>query len=337
MIHKIFLIILFLIIIGVTPLSSQTNLNKTAQSTMNFLLVGTSSKASAMGEAFVSTGTGSESVFYNPAGLAIVDKTFDINLNYTEWIADINYISGAVGWSLSDFGVIGLQLLTVDYGDIIGTSLISPSESNLYPQGYKDNGIISNVGAYVIGLTYSKLITQEFSLGLTMKYAGQNLGQNTFNNATVDNDASIFAFDAGVRYQTSFNGFAFGMYLRNFSTNLEREEIEEQLPLVFSFGASIDFLEMIAEEKSDENSLMFEIDFLHQNNYSERVNMGLEYQFLKMFFVRGGYQTNRDLASWSGGLGFKTELSDYEIGLNYSYSSFEIFNSVNRLSLNFLF
>lgn len=337
MIHKIFLIILFLIIIGVTPLSSQTNLNKTAQSTMNFLLVGTSSKASAMGEAFVSTGTGSESVFYNPAGLAIVDKTFDINLNYTEWIADINYISGAVGWSLSDFGVIGLQLLTVDYGDIIGTSLISPSESNLYPQGYKDNGIISNVGAYVIGLTYSKLITQEFSLGLTMKYAGQNLGQNTFNNATVDNDASIFAFDAGVRYQTSFNGFAFGMYLRNFSTNLEREEIEEQLPLVFSFGASIDFLEMIAEEKSDENSLMFEIDFLHQNNYSERINMGLEYQFLKMFFVRCGYQTNRDLASWSGGLGFRTELSDYEIGLNYSYSSFEIFNSVNRLSLNFLF
>ena len=337
MVFRTFSLILFLTIADIGTAIAQTNLNKTAQSTMNFLLVGTSSKAAAMGEAFVTTGTGSESVFYNPAGLAIVDKTFDINLNYTEWIADINYISGAVGWSMSEFGVLGLQLLTVDYGDIIGTSLISPSESNLYPQGYKDNGVISNVGAYIIGLTYSKLITQEFSLGLTMKYVGQNLGQNTFNNGTIDNDASIFAFDAGVRYQTGFNGFAFGMYLRNFSTNLEREEIEEQLPLVFSFGASINFLEMIVEKKSDDNSLIFEIDFLHQNNYSERINMGLEYQFLKMFFIRGGYQTNRDLASWSGGLGFKTELSDYEIGFNYSYSSFEIFNSVNRLSLNFLF
>jgi len=335
--QKIITQILFFIIVCVEPIISQTNLNKTAQSTMNFLLVGTIPKACAMGEAFVTMGTGSESIFYNPAGLAVVDKTFDINLSYTDWIADINYISGAIGWDLDELGVVGVHLLTVDYGDILGTSLISPSESNLYPLGYRDNGLISNVGAYVIGLTYSKLITQEFSLGLTLKYAGQNLGQNTFNNSTIDNDAAIFAFDAGVRYQTSFNGFAFGMYLRNFSTNLKREEIEEQLPLIFSFGASINFLEIIVDKKSNENNLIFEIDFLHQNNYTERINMGLEYQFFKMFFLRGGYQTNRDLASWSGGLGFKTELSDYEIGVNYSYSSFEIFNSVNRLSLNFLF
>jgi hypothetical protein len=304
---------------------------------MNFLLVGTASKASAMGEAFVVTGVGSESIFYNPAGLAIGANEFDINLNYTEWIADINYVSGAMGWNLSEFGAVGFHLLTVDYGDIIGTSLISASENNQYPLGYKDNGLISNVNAFVLGLTYSKSITQEFSLGFTIKYAAQNLGQNTFGSTTIDNDASIFAFDAGVRYQTSFNGFAFGMFLRNFSTNIQREEIEEQLPLVFSFGASINLLEFIQENKSDESSVIFEADFLHQNNYSERVNMGMEYQFMKMFFIRGGYQTNRDLASWSGGLGFRTTLSDYEVALDYSYSSFEYFTSVNRISLNFSF
>ncbi|MFI5405511.1 MAG: PorV/PorQ family protein [Nitrososphaerales archaeon] len=337
MINKLFLLITLSVLIFAQSIFSQTDLNKTAQSTMNFLLVGISSKASAMGEAFVTTGTGSESIFYNPAGLAIVDKEFDINLNYTEWIADINYIGGAVGWNLFDYGVLGVHLLTVDYGDIMGTSLISTSEINQYPLGYKDNGLVSNVNAYVIGLTYSKSITQEFSLGLTMKYAAQNLGQNYYSSTTVDNDASIFAFDAGVRYQTSFNGFAFGMYLRNFATNLKREEVEEQLPLVFSFGASINLLEVIQEKKSDDSSVLFEIDFLHQNNYSERVNLGMEYQFLQLFFIRGGYQTNRDLASWSGGLGFKTTLSDYEVGLDYSYSSFEYFTSVNRLSLVFSF
>ena len=316
---------------------SQTDLNKTAQSTMNFLLVGTSSKACAMGEAFVTTGTGSQSIFYNPAGLALVDHTFDINLNYTQWIADINYLSGAVGWDLAEFGVLGAHLLTVDYGDINGTSLISPAEQNLYPLGYKDNGLVSNVAAYVVGLTYSKLITQEFSLGLTIKYAGQNLGQNNFGSSTTENDASIFAFDAGVRYQTGFKGFAFGMFLRNFSTNLKREEIEEQLPLLFSFGASINLLEIIQEKYSEDNSIIFEADFLHQNNYTERVNMGLEYKFLKMFSLLAGYQTNRDLASWSAGAGFSSSVSDYDIALNYSYSSFEIFNSVNRISLNFSF
>jgi hypothetical protein len=337
MIGKINIKILFCALLCSQVIVPQTDLNKTAQSTMNFLLVGTSSKACAMGEAFVTTGAGSQSIFYNPAGLALVDNTFDINLNYTQWIADINYISGAVGWDLLEYGVVGVHLITVDYGDINGTSLISPAEQNLYPLGYKDNGLISNVAAYVVGLTYSKLITQEFSLGVTIKYAGQNLGQNNYGGSTTDNDASIFAFDAGVRYQTDFSGFTFGMFLRNFSTNIQREEIEEQLPLLFSFGASINLLELIQKKYSDESSIIFEADFLHQNNYTERVNLGMEYKFLKMFSLLAGYQTNRDLASWSAGAGFNSSVSDYDLAVNYSYSSFDVFDGVNRISLNFSF
>jgi hypothetical protein len=335
MISRNFLtLILFGLLISL-PAFSQTDLNKTAQSTMNFLLVGTSSKACAMGEAYVTTGKGAESLFYNPAGLSLLDKTFDINLNYTQWIADIKYISGAVAWDISDFGTIGAHLITVDYGTINGTSLISSSEESLYPLGYRDNGLVSNVGAYVVGLSYAKTITQEFSMGLTLKLVGQNLGQNTFSGTTKDNDATLVAFDAGVRYQTGFKGFNFGMFIRNFATNIKREEIDEQLPLLFSFGAAINVLEIIVEEISSDNMLTFAVDFLHQNNYSERINLGLEYMFLGMISLRGGYQTNRDLASWSAGIGLYTSISDYDVEVNYSYSSFEFFDSVSRLSLLF--
>ena len=337
MFKRIIFGLIIITIVVTKSANSQTDLNKTAQSTMNFLLVGTSSKASAMGEAFVTTGKGSESMFYNPAGLSLMDNTFDINLNYTQWIADINYISGGAAWSLSEFGVIGAHLLTVDYGTINGTSLISTSEQSLYPLGYKDNGPVNNVGAYIVGLSYAKTITQEFSMGLTLKLAGQNLGQSTFGSSTKDNDATKLVIDAGVRYQTGFKEFTFGMFIRNFATNIKREEIEEQLPLLFSFGASINVMEVISEEISKNNSITFALDFLHQNSYSERVNLGLEYKFLDMFALRGGYQTNRDLASWSGGVGFNTSLSEYDIAVDYSYSSFEIFNSVNRISLNFSF
>jgi hypothetical protein len=335
MISRNFLtLILFGLLISL-PAFSQTDLNKTAQSTMNFLLVGTSSKACAMGEAYVTTGKGAESLFYNPAGLSLLDKTFDINLNYTQWIADIKYISGAVAWDISDFGTIGAHLITVDYGTINGTSLISSSEESLYPLGYRDNGLVSNVGAYVVGLSYAKTITQEFSMGLTLKLVGQNLGQNTFSGTTKDNDATLVAFDAGVRYQTGFKGFNFGMFIRNFATNIKREEIDEQLPLLFSFGAAINVLEIIVEEISSDNMLTFAVDFLHQNNYSERINLGLEYMFLGMISLRGGYQSNRDLASWSAGIGLYTSISDYDVEVNYSYSSFACFDSVSRLSLLF--
>ena len=60
---------------------AQVSLNKIAQSTMNFLSVGTSARASSMGEAYSVLGNGAESMFYNPAGLSEISKEFDVSLN----------------------------------------------------------------------------------------------------------------------------------------------------------------------------------------------------------------------------------------------------------------
>lgn len=318
-----------------TAAFAQVSLNKVAQSTMNFLLVGTSPKASAMGEAFTSTGGGIEGMFYNPAGVAEVNREFSVAVNYTGWIADINYLSGGAAWNLDNIGVFGVNLLTVDYGTIIGTSLIRASESDLYPLGYKDNGPLSNIGAYVFGVTYAKSISQEFSAGGSVRIAGQSLGQNQLESSLKENDIAKIVFDLGVKYKTNFKGFAFGMSIRNFASNIKREEIEEQLPLLFSLGASIDIMRFI-DDKSESN-LTTAVDFLHQNNYSERINFGAEYTYMNMFAVRAGYQSNRDLASWSGGVGFNYSLFDYDVEVNYSYSKFEVFDSVSRLALIFNF
>jgi len=327
--------VIFLVNIGYTY--SQVDLNKTAQSTMNFLLVGTSSRASALGEAFTAIGSGSECIFYNPSGLASMSKEFEIALNYTNWIADIKYLSGGIAWSLGTNGVVGFNLLTVNYGVINGTSLVGPNEGDIYPLGYKDNGNLGNVSAYSVGISYAKAISEAFSIGGNVKIAGQNLGENNFGSNIKENNATKLVLDAGVRYSTGFKGFVFGMSIRNFSTNIKREEIEEQLPLLFSLGAAINLMEIVDGELAESNSLLAEVDFLHPNNYSERVNMGLEYKLQQMISVRLGYQTNRDLASWSAGLGFNSSISDYDFEVSYSYSKFEFFDSVSRISLNFSF
>jgi len=333
---------LFLILLLIFPLInffiySQVDLSKTGQSTMNFLLVSNSSKSASMGDAFTAVGKGAESMFYNPAGLSEMETEFDINLNYTQWIADINYLSGSVAWNLELYGVIGLNLLTVDYGDINGTSLIDGSQINDYPLGYIDNGLISNVGAYCIGFTYAKSISTEFSIGGSIKFAGQQLGENLLSTGVKENNATKFVFDAGVKYKTGFKDFNFGMSIRNFATSMKREEYEEQLPLVFSLGASINIIKIFNENLDDENSIILSSDFIHPNNYAERLNFGVEYKYIKMISLRAGYQTNRDLASWSGGLGLQTKLFNYDVELNYSYSAFDFFNDVNRISLTFSF
>lgn len=332
--NKFYLTLLMIFII-VMNINAQVGLNKLAQSTMNFLLVSVSPKASAMGEAFYAVGNSSEAIFYNPAGIANTNNTFDISLNYTQWIADIKYLAGTATYNLDNYGTVGFHVLTVDYGEIIGTSLIDPSQQALYPDGYIDNGKLSNVGAYSVGLSYAKKISTQFSIGGNIRIAGQNLGENNFYNGTTKkNNAAKLVFDAGVLYNTGYKDFRFGMAIRNFSSNIKREEIDEQLPLVFTLGTAIDLWKFV-DEKNSNQQLTLAVDFAHFNNYSERVNLGLEYKFMNMISLRAGYQTNRDIASWSAGIGLNTEIAGNLVEINYSYSYIKIFNNVNRISLNF--
>ncbi len=311
----------------------QVGLNKLAQSTMDFQLVSISPVASAMGDAYFAVGKGAESIFYNPAGLANMDHTFNVVVDYTQWIADINYIGGAAAWNLQNYGTVGISLLSVNYGTIYATSLDPSTGSAL---GYIDNGTLNNVGAYSFGVSYAKAISNEFAIGGNVRIAGQNLGENTFvDGTTVKNNADKLVFDAGVIYYTDFKHFRFGMAIRNFSSNIKREEIYEQLPLTFTIGTAIDVLDFINPNHSPNDALTLAVDFLHSNSYSERFNIGAEYKLLGMLALRAGYQTNRDLASWSAGIGLFKNIGGNNIQVNYSFSKMDVFKNVNRLSVGF--
>jgi hypothetical protein len=324
---KKFLLTIILTVISSSAVFGQVGLSKVGQSTMNFQLVSISPAASAMGEAYTAVGTGADAIFYNPAAMAEMKSSFNVSVDYTQWIADINYYAGGIAWNLQNYGALGLSFESVDYGTIYGTS-INPLG------GYIDNGPVSNVGAYSIGLTYAKYINTQFLFGGSVRFVGQNLGNNTFyNGESTKNDATKLAFDLGVKYIASFNDFRFGMSFRNFSSDITRNVYAEQLPVSFTMGAAIDLLGFVDEGHDKSTALTFAADFLHTENYTERFNLGLEYKFLGMLALRGGYQTNRDLQSWSAGVGVNTTISGNELQVNYSYSKMDIFNGVNRLSL----
>jgi hypothetical protein len=329
--------IVLIVLLSCVTINAQVGLNKLAQSTMNFLLVSVSPKASSMGDAFYAVGTGAESIFYNPAGIVETDKTFDATVNYTQWIAGINYLGGSIAYDLGNLGSVGLSMVTVDYGTIYSTSLITEAQLAQYPQGYIDNGELSNVGAFAFGLSYGRAINEQFKVGGSIRYVGQSLGVNRYSDGSgKDNDATKLVFDAGVKYSTGFNGFCFGMAIRNFSSQIKRESIDEQLPLTFTLGTAISLSDFFLEP-GDENKITLAVDYLHSNNYSERINVGLEYRFMGIFALRGGYQTNRSLASFSGGVGINHSIGGYEVEINYSISQMDIFDNVNRLSINFAY
>lgn len=325
------LILILLLLSG--NLFAQVGLDKIAQSTMNFQLVSVSPRASALGEAIYSSGKGAECIFFNPAGIAEQESRFEAKFYVTNWIADINYMAGALTWNLNNWGVIGLSALNVDYGTIHGTSLLADGQEDLYPAGYIELGNLDNIGAYSFGLSYGKAVSTQFLIGGNIRLAGQNLGTSYLTSGKVDNNASKLVLDAGVKYYTGIRSFQFGMAIRNYSSNIKRERIYEQLPLIFVMGAAIDLFELISPGKDSDSHLLLEVDFTHPNNYDERMNVGLEYSFLNHLAFRGGYQFDQDVASWSTGFGLNTKLAGKRIDFDYSYSAFDVFDGVNRFSI----
>ncbi|HKJ69787.1 MAG TPA: PorV/PorQ family protein [bacterium] len=314
----------------VNQAQGQISMKKLGQSTMNFLAVSVSPRATAMGNAYTAVSSEAEATFYNPAGLARLTSGYSAMFSRTQWIADINYTAAAVARSFGNTGSFGLSLLSVDYGDIEGTQLLSRTD----PQGFEKTGVIDNVGAYAIGLTYGRQISSQFAIGGEVQFASQQLGDNPVMGTT--NRESKIVYNFGINFRTGFESLNFAMAIRNFATSVKYEEITAQLPLNFMFGVSMNVLDLFMQDMEGTEFLV-STEFTHPNNYTERVNVGGELVLFDIFLIRTGYQFNRDIGNFSGGFGIAPSFGGNRLELNYAYIDTDIFGGVNQFSLNVKF
>jgi hypothetical protein len=320
---------------------------KLAQTGMKFLNVGASAKLSALGEAATATDQASTSMFYNPAGMAHIGGFGDLAFGQTNWIADINHMFATVAISPEggDYGVIGFHAQFVDYGKIQTTIRAS---NNL---GYIETGDMTP-SAYVVGVTYARALTDKFSVGGTVKYVNQNLGEGIIEatffkdvtksdsaytaTQTITNSLGVMAYDLGILYRTGFKSLNFGMTIRNFSPDVTFIRESFQLPLTFRIGLSMNVLDMW-EMDPDEQSLLIAVDAEHPRDYNELIRVGAEYTLMKMFALRLGYAGPLDEQSLSYGFGFQPAFEGTKLGLDYSYTPFGVFGGVHRFAFRFGF
>lgn len=305
---------------------------KLAQTGFQFLSVGTDARATAMGEAFNTIEGSPTALFYNPAGMARLNSFFQIAVNQTTWIADINYFSGsfAINPDHGKYGVIGISFLFVDYGDIMGT-VVAENE-----QGFIETGTFSP-GAVMVGLGYARALTDRFSVGGHLKYVRQDLGtprRPGADNALIPEDLAldVLAFDFGTIYKTGFKSLNFGMSLRNFSQEITYIREGFQLPLTFKIGFSIDALDFFQSGERNQ-SFLVSFDAVNPRAFSEFFSVGGEYVLMDALALRAGYIHNQDDYSITAGFGLKV----YKIMLDYSYTPFQIFDDVHRVSAKLSF
>ena len=300
---------------------------KLAQTGFQFLSIPTQARPAAMGEAFTTMAGQSTSIFYNPANMARVSSFLDVSLSRNQWIANIDHYAASLSVRPKDgeYGVVGFSVLSVDYGDFLGTR-VDPATD----KGYEDTGTFSPT-AYAMGIAYAKSLTDRFSVGAHVKYVSQTLGNSVLpvsevgegETLTVENTVGVMAFDFGTYYNTGFKSLAFGMTVRNFSKEIQYELEGFQLPLTFYIGISMNILDLFMEE-SQNHSLLVSVDATHPRAFSERLNLGAEYVFMNLFSLRGGYQHNYDVQDITTGFGIHKSFGRQgSVSIDYAYTPFQ--------------
>ena len=97
----------------------------------NFLEIGISSNAVAMGEAYVSLAEDAISAYWNPAGLANVNG-LEIGISSQNWVAGIKHFSTAGAFNMGNYGVISAWFTDFDYGSIEVTNVQNQNGTGEY-------------------------------------------------------------------------------------------------------------------------------------------------------------------------------------------------------------
>ncbi|MCK4531000.1 MAG: PorV/PorQ family protein [Candidatus Marinimicrobia bacterium] len=316
--------IIILLLIAFSLMGYAENFAPVGTSTGQFLTVGVGGREVAMGEAVAAITSGSGSVFWNPAGL-VDGNSNDIYAAYNQWPAGIHVGGLSYAYNNPKIGVFSINTKYVNFGDMEITTEQAPDGT----------GEMLQMSNYCIGLSYGRYLTDKVSIGLTAKLVNERYGTNGYTTV---------AWDVGLIYRANFRNLKIGMSIMNFSnkvqfngsyidysyarsylTGIEVPFDSWSLPMTFRFGAVIDVINRGASK------LIAAVDMVHPNDNVEQYNIGVEYAYDNMVFVRAGYQLSAYEGGLSGGIGFKWNM----INIDYAISALGNLGLTNRLSLGF--
>lgn len=280
-------------------------------SSAQFLKIGVSPKATGMGDSYIAVAQGPEAVFYNPAAITRIDG-IGVTATHNEWFAGVNHDFVAIAGDFGNLGSFGLSMTNF-------STDVMKVRTPLQPEGTGETFYVSE---YLIGFTYARRLTNHVSFGGNIKYMNISLYK--------DFTQSAFATDISVLYATEFRGFCFGMKVANFGSSLNFVNEEYPLPQSFSFGMKINAIE------SENQILLASLTAEKPNDVRTLIRGGFEWNFTNMIFLRTGYNFNHDTATFSVGGGLKLNISNNNIGIDYSYTNYSELGGVNKIGIDFI-
>ena len=307
------------------------------------LLIPGGARGLAFGSSYMAFATGTEAIFWNPAGLSRMDGNVEVLVSHMQYIADIGVDYGAVGVKAGDFGSLGFTLKSITFGDI-------PITTTQFPDG---TGGVYSPTFITAGVTYSKLLTDRISVGFTTSLVTEKITSVS---------ASGVAFDAAIQYKNlGYQGLNLGIAIKNvgpqmkftgpgllvsaISSGTNRGTQNYAVDAAsFDLPSSLEIGLGYNRQFDDENSAEIGGMFRSNNYQDDEYSFGGEYNFNNLFFVRGGYTwepqatddpTGARAYPWdyTFGAGVHYDFTGLSMTLDYAYRHVKYFTNNNIIAL----
>lgn len=339
-------IVMVVLALGLT--ATLEAVSKRGTTAASFLEIGIGARGTAMGNAYVAVVNDVNSLYWNPGGLALMNKS-EVSFIQTNWLGGINFNNVSAAFPMGALGTIGMALTSVSVEEMKVRTVDQPE------------GTGEKFGATDLSATlgWGRKFTDRFSFGANIKYIEERIWHMK---------ASSVAVDLGTTFRTQWKDVKIGMSVSNFGNKMRLEgddtlievDVAEDLegnnsrinahldtdywslPLTFRVGVAADVL------KVQHAKLTLALDAAHPNNYSESISIGGEFNVMDLAFIRAGQTFYLDDEDESGN---PYSPQDFSIGagvnlliarnlkfkLDMAYGDWGILSDTKRFSLSLEF
>ena len=309
---------------------AQVNPIRIQSTAVPFMLISPDARSGGMGNLSLAMSPEANDLFGNTAKLPYLNEGRSFLINYTPWLKDLGlndvYLASAGFYKkLDDKSSINSSLRFFSLGNID----FSDENGNINLPSQRPSEFSYDFG-------YSTLLTDNFSMGVTLRYIHSRLvsgsygglGVNYRAGNTLSGDISLF-----YKQNEDMQGFHAGLLLSNLGGKISySNETKNKYFIPANLGLGIGYL----NKMDAENSIEFGVDINRimvpanpDNSNAESVNqyfsqsvvsswfnsfnnkygmpigeslkasMGVEYNYTNRFFIRGGYfiDNNKNLGS----------------------------------------
>jgi hypothetical protein len=325
-----------------------------------FLTLPADSRGAALGGSYAALVSDIASLFYNPAGLALLSSN-QAMFSYTAYIADTRHLTAGMGWSLrgGEWG-LGVSLSNFGFGD-------APVYTEDAQEG---NGETYSVSNTAVGLTAALQFSDRFSAGVTGRYVTEQLGRVSSTGFTLDFGTNYHGEVGGRPIRASFiiTNYGTSFKPRGAVLNTDVDAIDESMnverpagelrtsafepPTQFRVGLAYDLM------AATNNRLTVLSEFFQPTDSDPGVGFGAEFASKLTEAVSGslrgsyGYQGDNRDSDVGGDFAFRSSAQDsnaldglavggglnwaagsWNVGVDYAFRHMGILPSVNQFSI----